>query len=69
MLDELPLFMTVEQAAQALQLGRSTAYELTVEWETTNRRSGLPFVRFGRQKRVPREALVAYVRGRTEPHD
>lgn len=67
MLDELPTFMTVEQAARALQLGRTTTYELTVEWETTNRRSGLPFVRFGRQKRIPREALAAYVRGRLEP--
>jgi hypothetical protein len=32
-LDDLPPFMTVEQAAEVLQLGRSKTYELTVEWE------------------------------------
>ena len=35
MLDDLPPFLTVEQAAKVLQLGRSKAYELTVEWERT----------------------------------
>jgi len=57
-LDNLPPFMTVEQAAEVLQLGRSKAYELTVEFEASARRSGLPFVRFGRQKRVPRNAIA-----------
>ena len=57
MLDDLPPFLTVEQAGKALQLGRSKAYELTVEWEHTDGKSGLPFVRFGHQKRVPRAAL------------
>lgn len=46
MLRDLPAFLTVEQAAAELQLGRSKAYELTVEWERTGGRSGLPFVRF-----------------------
>ncbi len=40
-LDDLPPFLTVEQAAKELQLGRSKAYELTVEWERTGGRSGL----------------------------
>ena len=61
MLDELPPFMTVEQAAQVLQLGRSKTYELTVEWECTGGASGLPFVRLGSQKRVPRVALVRLI--------
>ena len=34
---ELPRFLTVEQAAKLLQLGRSKTYELTVEWERTRR--------------------------------
>ncbi len=33
MLDDLPPFLTVCQAAEVLQLGRSKTYELTVEWE------------------------------------
>ena len=37
MLDDLPPFLTVEQAAKVVQLGRSKAYELTVEWETHGR--------------------------------
>ena len=40
MLRDLPPFLTVEQAAKELQLGRSKAYELTVEWERTGGRSG-----------------------------
>jgi len=60
-LEDLPPFMTVEQAAKALQLGRSKTYELTVEWERSGGVSGLPFVWFGCQKRVPRAALVRFV--------
>jgi excisionase family DNA binding protein len=61
MLDDLPPFMTVEQAAEVLQLGRSKTYELTVEWECTSGARGLPFVRFGSQKRIPRAALVQLI--------
>lgn len=61
MLDDLPPFMTVGQAAEVLQLGRSKTYELTVEWERTSGESGLPFVRFGAQKRIPRAALVQLI--------
>ncbi len=61
MLDELPAFMTVEQAAKVLQLGRSKTYQLSVEWERTGRASGLPFVWFGHQKRIPRAALERFI--------
>jgi hypothetical protein len=44
-----------------LQIGRSKAYELTVEWERTGGRSGLPFVWCGSQKRIPRFGLVRFV--------
>ncbi|MEO1058636.1 MAG: helix-turn-helix domain-containing protein [Actinomycetota bacterium] len=54
--------MTVEQAAQVLQIGRSKAYALTGEWECSGGDSGLPFVRFGSQKRIPREALVQLIK-------
>lgn len=67
MLDDLPAFLTVEQAAKALQLGRSKTYELTVEWERTGGDRGLPFVRFGAQKRIPRAALVQFIEGVLKP--
>ena len=61
MLEDLPPFMTVGQAAKALQLGRSKVYELTVLYERTNHGRGLPFVWFGCQKRIPRAALVQFI--------
>lgn len=61
MFDDLPPFLTVPQLAQILQIGRSKAYELTVEWERSGGASGLPFVWFGHQKRIPRTALVAFI--------
>lgn len=61
MFEDLPPFMTIDQAAKVLQLGRSKAYQLSVEWERTGGESGLPFVRFGHQKRIPRAALERFV--------
>lgn len=59
-------FVTVEQAAEVLQLGRSKAYELTVEFEASAGRSGLPFVRLcGCHKRVPRNAIARLMEGST----
>jgi excisionase family DNA binding protein len=60
-LDDVAPFLTVEQAAKVLQLGRSKAYALTVEWERSGGVSGIPFVWFGSQKRIPRDALTRYV--------
>jgi len=60
-LDDLPAFMTVEQAGRVLQLGRSKTYQLTVQWERSRGRSGLPFVWLGHQKRIPRAALERFV--------
>ena len=31
--EDLPPFLTVEQAAKVLQLGRSKTYQLSMEWE------------------------------------
>ncbi|MBO0748447.1 MAG: helix-turn-helix domain-containing protein, partial [Acidimicrobiaceae bacterium] len=59
--DDLPPFMTIDQAAKVLQLGRSKAYQLSVEWERTGGESGLPFLWFGHQKRIPRAALERFV--------
>ena len=61
MFDDLPPFMTVLETAKVLQIGRSKAYELTVEWGRSGGRSGLPFVWCGSQKRIPRFGLVRFV--------
>ena len=61
MLDELPPFLTVDQAAKVLQIGRSKTYELTVEFDCSAGRTGLPFVWLGKQKRIPRTALLRYM--------
>jgi excisionase family DNA binding protein len=60
-IDDLPPFLTVEQAAKAMQLGRSKTYELTVEYEASGGATGLPFVWLGKQKRIPRTALLRYM--------
>lgn len=67
MLDDLPPFMTVKQAAKVLQLGRSKTYELTVEWDRSSGKTGLPFVWFGCQKRIPRAALVQFIERLLQP--
>lgn len=67
MLDDLPPFLTVWQAAEALQLGRSKTYELTVEWERSGGTSGLPFAWFGCQKRIRRAALERFIESTLGP--
>ena len=57
-LDELPDFLTVEEAAAVLRIGRTSAYLLCQRWRFTDGAVGLPVVRVGRQLRVPRAALV-----------
>lgn len=47
---ELPLVLTVEEAAELLRIGRGAAYEAA-------RRGQLPTIRIGRSLRVPRHAL------------
>ena len=56
-LDELPDFLTVEEAAAVLRIGRTSAYLLCQRWRFTNGEAGLPVVRIGRQLRVPRSAI------------
>lgn len=52
---DLPDFLTVEEAARVLRLGRTSAYALAAQFEETG--AGLPVVRFGRLLRVPRAQL------------
>jgi excisionase family DNA binding protein len=52
-----PEYLTVEEAAALLRIGRTSAYALAREWRETGGRVGLPVVQMGRQLRVPRAAL------------
>ena len=56
-LEELPEFLTIEEAAAVLRIGRASAYLLAQQWRHTGGRSGLPVQRLGRLLRVPRSAL------------
>lgn len=56
-LDELPEFLTVEEAAKVLRIGRTSAYLLAQRWRESGGRSGLPVQSFGRVLRVPRSAI------------
>ena len=42
-----PAFLTVEEAAAVLRIGRTAAYVLARRWEETGGADGLPVVRFG----------------------
>ena len=55
--DDLPEFLTVEEAAAVLRIGRTSAYLLAQRWRLTGGRSGLPVQRPGRLLRVPRSAI------------
>ena len=54
---DAPDFLTIEEAARTLRIGRTAAYELARSWRETNGERGLPVVAFGRLLRVPRSAL------------
>ena len=54
-LDDLPMTLRVEELMPILGIGRNTAYELI--------RSGqIRSVRIGRQIRIPRDALLEFLR-------
>ena len=53
-LDDLPLVLTVPEAAEALRIGRNTAYNLV-------RCKKLRSIRVGKQLRVPKVALLEYL--------
>jgi hypothetical protein len=53
----LPEFLTIEEAARILRIGRNPAYEQANRFIETNGREGLPVVVLGRTRRVPRRKL------------
>ncbi len=56
----LPQFLRIEEAAQILQIGRTTAYEQANRYLSSGGQTGLPAVRIGRAIRVPAAAIEAW---------
>jgi excisionase family DNA binding protein len=57
-IDDLPLSLRVDELMTVLDIGRNTAYAML--------RSGvIRSVRIGRQIRIPRDALIEFLRGDT----
>ena len=52
--DELPLYLTVEEACQVLRIGKSIGYNLV-------RCGQLPSIRLGKKIRIPKNALAEYM--------
>ena len=59
----LPDFLTVNEAATVLRIGRSAAYELARRYRMTGGAEGLPVIVLGRLLRVPRAQLEAWAGG------
>ena len=49
-----PDFLTLDEAARVLRVGRSTAYREANSFEASGGTTGIPVVRYGKQFRVPR---------------
>jgi hypothetical protein len=56
-LGEAPDFLTMEETAQILRIGRNQVYERARVWRATGGERGVPVVEFGRRLRVPKAAL------------
>ena len=52
-----PDFLTLDEAAAVLRVGRSTAYREANAFERSGGRTGIPVIRYGKQFRVPRHRL------------
>lgn len=60
-IDDLPLMLTVAEAAVVLRVSRTTAYKLADDWRTSNGREGLPVIKLGRRLVVRRVDLAELV--------
>ncbi len=65
--DELPIALTVAEAAAVLRISRTTLYELIRRWHASAGAEGIRAVRLGRQLRVPRIAILEFL-GIVRPH-
>ena len=58
-----PDFLTLDEAAAVLRVGRSTAYREANAFEASKGATGIPVVRYGKQFRVPRHRLEEQLGG------
>jgi hypothetical protein len=58
-----PDFLTLDEAAAVLRVGRSTAYREANAFEASGGTTGIPVVRYGKQFRVPRRRLEEQLGG------
>ena len=58
-----PDFLTLDEAAAVLRVGRSTAYREANAFEASGGTKGIPVVRYGKQFRVPRCRLEEQLGG------
>lgn len=61
-----PDFLTVEEAAAVLRIGRTAAYEATRRWRATGGAEGIAVVKVGGTLRVPRRTIEALAGGPVE---
>jgi len=60
-IDDLPITLTVAEAAAVLRIGRSKVYEMVRQWDLTSGAEGLRSVRLGRSLRIPRVAVLEFL--------
>jgi hypothetical protein len=58
-----PDFLTLDEAAAVLRVGRSTAYREANAFERSGGRTGIPVIRYGKLFRVPRCRLEEQLGG------
>jgi hypothetical protein len=68
-LEELPVVLTVAEAAHALRISHTSAYELVHRWMATGGAEGIPVVQLGRVLRVPRAGLIRLLDVEDGPDD
>ena len=65
--DELPAFLTVEEAARVLRIGRTKAYAMVTEWRVTGGKRGMPVRDLGGVLRVPLAWIKEMAGGELDP--
>ena len=58
-----PDFLTLDEAAAVLRVGRSTAYREANAFEASGGKTGIPVIRYGKLFRVPRYRLEEQLGG------
>ena len=60
-LADLPVLLTVEEAAAVIRIGRTLAYDMVGRYEASGGTDGLPAIRVSSCLRVPKWALAEWI--------